>query len=153
MSNTYTATQYSYEQPIVSVVVPLTLVSLVIVFIATGDATAYLWTMALSLLLVVALFFMPLKIEVTAQQIRVRLAWVFHRDINLADVVTVQQREYHALRQFGGWGWRFGRDGSRAYSIKGNDAAVLTLRDGTEIYLGARDTHALAQAIGERVPA
>lgn len=151
MSENYTATQYAYEQPIVAFVVPLTLLSLVVIFAATGDAGDYLWVMVASLVAVALLFFMPLRIEVTGDSIRVRLAWVYSRTIALDDVATVQAREYHALKRFGGWGLRLGRDGARAYTVKGNDAAVLTLKDGREVYLGSRDTRALAQAIGSRI--
>ncbi|WP_430866962.1 hypothetical protein [Demequina aurantiaca] len=46
----------------------------------------------------------------------------------------------------GGWA-----ETARAYTMAGEDAAVLTLRDGRGVYLGARNTNALADQIGERV--
>jgi hypothetical protein len=146
----YVAKQYAYEQPILAVVVPLTMLSLIVVFIATGDWADYWWVMALSLLVVAALLVARLVIEVTDEHIRVRLAGLYRRDIPLSEVVGVEARGYHALKQFGGWGWRLGRNGDRAYTVKGNDAAVVTLASGHDVYLGARDTQALADAIATR---
>lgn len=147
MSESYVAKQYGYEQPIVAVVVPLTMLSLVVMFVATGDAAGYWWLMVVSLIVVAALLLMPLRVEVTADRVRLHLAWAWRRTIAMSDIASVEAREYHALRKFGGWGWRFGADGARAYTVKGNEAAVISLRDGREVYVGARDTQALAEAI------
>jgi hypothetical protein len=126
-------------------------ISLVAILLVTVGGEAFVWTTVLGIVIILALLIAPLTIEVDADHIHVRLAWLWHRDIPLANVNAVEAREYRALRQFGGWGWRVGRDGSRAYTMTGNAAAVVTLRDGREIYLGARNTNALAEQIGERV--
>lgn len=151
MSDTYTAKQYGYEQPILSVVVPLTVLSMIAVFIVAGDSDTALWVSILGVILIAAPLAMPLSIEVTGEQIRVRFAWLVKRDIALEDVVSVEAREYRALREFGGWGLRYGRHGERAYTVKGNDATVVSLRDGGAVFLGARDTEALAEAIRPRL--
>lgn len=151
MTTDYSTKQYGYEQPLLAVVVPLTVISLIVVFYATGRPNGSLWVPIAGVAIILALLFMPLSMQVTAEQVRVRLAWVYHRDVTLQDVASVEAREYRALRQFGGWGLRYGSGGDRAYTIKGNRAAVITLHDGRSFYLGARDPEALADAIRVRV--
>lgn len=152
MRETYTAKQYGYEQPILLVVAPLTVISLIVIYVVASQTGGALWLLVLGVAVILGLLIAPLTIQVTDSRIRVRLAWVWRREIDLKDVKAAESRQYRALKQFGGWGWRFGRDGSRAYTMKGNVAAVVSLHDGRDIYLGARDTQALADAIRVRMP-
>ncbi len=44
---------------------------------------------------------------------------------------------YSPLGDFGGWGIRMGGNKKKAWTVKGNRALVLELKDGTRFYLGS----------------
>jgi hypothetical protein len=144
---TYRSRQFAYVQPIV----PLTMVGCVaamVVVAAVTDQTRGEWIAILigsAFLLVIC--FIPLTVTVTRHHVKVRFAGVFNATIEMSDISTVEAREYQPFKQFGGWGWRFGRNGARQYAMAGNRAAVVTRLDGREVYLGAQDVDALAAAI------
>jgi hypothetical protein len=68
--------------------------------------------------------------------------------IPLSEIGSVQAVTYRPLREFGGWGIRWGWKGSRAYSIAGNRGVELELREGKLIVVGSETPEALATAIG-----
>ena len=53
---------------------------------------------------------------------------------------------YRPLLEFGGWGIRW-RPGRTAWSIRGNQAAAVTLKSGKQIYVGSQHPQRLAGAI------
>ncbi len=57
--------------------------------------------------------------------------------IRYDDIERVESVRYHPLREFGGWGVRYGRDGKRAWTARGDQAVVLHLRDGIRLYVGS----------------
>lgn len=152
MSPRYRTIQRSYEQPIVLVAVPLVAASLVLVFVFTSDLSQTWPWMVISVGIVLWLMTIPLTIEVTNEDVRVRLAGI-GRAIDLTQIVSVEARRYSPIKQFGGWGWRVGRDGARAFSIAGNHAAVVTLADGREIYMGSKDPQRVVDEIRARLGA
>ena len=72
------------------------------------------------------------------------------------DVRSVTSVTYRPILDFGGWGLRF-RPGKRAWSASGNQAVVLGLESGTEVYVGSENPLRLAERIraaaGPRIPA
>jgi hypothetical protein len=64
-------------------------------------------------------------------------AGVIRKRIPLAEIQEVEPVTYSPLREFGGWGFRAGRDKKKAWIIRGNRAVLLTLEDGTRFYLGS----------------
>ena len=145
---TYRTTQWAFEQPIVLVSILLSIGAIGWAYVAAGDELSDDWPgLAIAAAILLAVLFMPLSIAVDSGRVRIRLAYVARRDIAVADIASVEVRNYHPLKQFGGWGWRYGKDGSRQYSIAGKRAVVVQLRDGCEVYLGTRDVVPLADAI------
>lgn len=61
---------------------------------------------------------------------------IFRRTIPYEDIQRVEVRRYHPLKDFGGWGFRIAK-GKRAYTTRGDEAVVLSLVDGMEIYVGS----------------
>jgi hypothetical protein len=88
-----------------------------------------------------------LDVEVTVSSVEVRWAPLTRRSIPYARIADVEAVVYQPIRQFGGWGIRFGRAGARAYSMSGDHAVKVTLVDGTEVFLGSLEPEALAGAI------
>ena len=89
------------------------------------------------------------RMEVVMTRAAVEVRWVplTRRTFPSATIVSAEAVAYRPLRQFGGWGIRFGRGRTRAYSMSGDRAVRLTLVDGSEVFLGSLEPEALAGAI------
>ena len=71
---------------------------------------------------------------------------VVRRRIHYADIESVRAVTYSPFREFGGWGIRgWGR--KTAWTIRGNQAVVIALRTGREVYVGSRFPQRLAGRI------
>jgi hypothetical protein len=75
-----------------------------------------------------------------------RLQWI-QKHIPFSEIVDLDPVTYSPLREFGGWGIRFGFGGKRAWTIRGNRAVRLKLRNGKLFYLGSQDPEGLAEQI------
>ena len=62
-------------------------------------------------------------------------------------IVRTESVTYSPIREFGGWGIRWGKDGKKVWSARGNHAVVLHLRDGTRLYVGSDSPHRLEERI------
>lgn len=89
---------------------------------------------------------MRLEFVLTASRLRVQLSFLRFA-VDMAAIRTVEVVEYRPLRQFGGWGWRWGRHGSRQFAMSGARAVLVTLEDERTVYLGGDDPVGLAEAI------
>ena len=69
------------------------------------------------------------------------------RTIPFPDIVTAEAVTYHPLREFGGWGIRFGWHGGMAYNVRGDRGVRITLNNGKKILLGSQHAEELAQAL------
>jgi len=69
----------------------------------------------------------------------------FHR-INLEDIVECEVRSYSPLKDYGGWGIRYGRMG-KAYNISGHRGVQLKLSDGSRLLLGSQKAEEFATAV------
>lgn len=57
-------------------------------------------------------------------------------------------RQYHPLREYGGWGIRRGVFGHGwAYNVSGNVGIQLIMKDGTKLLIGTRQPHKAAEAL------
>ena len=144
----YRSRQYAGEQAIVSVTMGGCVAAMVAVAALTESDGGEWVAVVLGSVLMLGICLAPLTVAVTREGVAVRFAGLFRADIPMTDIADVIARSYQPLKQFGGWGWRFGRNGSRQYAMSGTRAAVITRTDGREVYLGGRDVQALADAIG-----
>jgi hypothetical protein len=92
---------------------------------------------------------MRLEIVVTGSHLSFRFfplqpKW---RDIPFSDIVMAEAVTYHPLREYGGWGIRFGWRGGRAYSVQGDQGVRITLNNGKKFLLGSQHAEELAQAL------
>ena len=152
---TYRSVQWSFQNTLAATVLIVSLIAVVVLFFAADGWSEAPWLAGITVAVLLAPLFIPMVIEVGAQGIRVRLAGLSVRIIALEDVVAVDRRDYKPLREFGGWGLRWGitHRNARAYTTTGSSAVVLTLRDGQEIYLGVADEPGLMDALSLRTEA
>lgn len=69
------------------------------------------------------------------------------REVPLADITGAEAITYRPMREYGGWGIRYGRKG-RAYTVSGNRGVYITSRSGMPFLLGSCKPGDLAQTIG-----
>ena len=113
------------------------------------SGTAALVTWALLGVAVPLLFAaIHLRTEVRGDGVRVRL-FPFHwrfRDFPFETIATAEARKYSPIREYGGWGLRFGPSGW-AYNVKGDQGVQLVLTSGKKILIGTQHPRRLAEAI------
>ena len=68
------------------------------------------------------------------------------RKIEFADLMKYQARTYSPIKEYGGWGIRYGQGGV-AYNISGNRGVQLLLTNGKSIMLGSQRPEELVEAI------
>jgi hypothetical protein len=93
---------------------------------------------------------MRLEIVVTGSGLSFRffplhLGW---KIIPFSEIANAEAVTYHPLREYGGWGIRFGWRGGMAYNIQGDQGVRITLNNGKKILLGSQHAEDLAQALG-----
>jgi hypothetical protein len=90
-----------------------------------------------------------LQVQVTRSAVQVGFGYVslIRKRIPFADISAVEPVEYRPILEFGGWGIRFGRNGKRAWTIRGNRAVRLQLKDGKLVYVGSEKPERLAERI------
>ncbi|MDP7357629.1 MAG: DUF6141 family protein [Pseudomonadales bacterium] len=77
----------------------------------------------------------------------------FHRKWVVFGFGSIQKAEactYSPLRDYGGWGIRYGRKG-KAYNVSGNKGVMLVLSDGKSVLIGSGNHEILCSAIKERL--
>ncbi len=86
-----------------------------------------------------SIFIIRLETKITTEGIYVRFfpfhfKWIFinWQQINKTTVVT-----YQPLKEYGGWGLRYGAKG-KAYSVSGNKGLKLEFTDGTSLLIGTK---------------
>ena len=88
-----------------------------------------------------------LRTEVSPTGLRVRFPPFVDREIPFAEIRRVQSRTYRPLREYGGWGIRWGGRGRMAYNVSGNKGVEVELTDGRSVMVGSRRADQLAEAI------
>lgn len=81
-------------------------------------------------------------------------ARLFRTSIRYEDIEGVEAVRYSPLREFGGWGYRIAGD-RRAWTARGDEAVVLVMRNGRQIYIGTESPDRLRERIlavgGQRI--
>jgi len=91
-----------------------------------------------------------LTVEVREDGIYFRF-FPFHRTfrrIGFEEIRSCRVRQYHPIREYGGWGIRKGRSG-RAYNMSGNLGVELALKNGKNLLLGSLRAEELNRSIRE----
>jgi hypothetical protein len=95
---------------------------------------------------------MKLEIQVTGTALRFRmyplhLSW---REIRFPEIAGVMAVVYRPLREYGGWGIRFGRKGM-AYNVSGDWGVQITLKSGRSFLLGSRRAEELEVVLRSKI--
>lgn len=81
----------------------------------------------------------------------------FHRSYRcfpFSQIQSWEPRTYSPIREYGGWGIRWGRGGgvdNLAYNVSGNQGVQLVLKNGRRILIGSQKPQELAMAIESAV--
>jgi hypothetical protein len=68
------------------------------------------------------------------------------RHFSFSDILSAEAVRYRPLRDYGGWGIRYGRNG-KAYNISGNKGLMIEFRNGKRLMLGSREPEVLKMSI------
>ena len=84
-------------------------------------------------------FMGQLRTRITQDGIDIRWGFleVIKKKIPFSDIEKAEAVTYSPIGEFGGWGIRMGGKKKRAWTIRGNRALLLHLKDGTRFYLGS----------------
>jgi hypothetical protein len=85
--------------------------------------------------------------QVSARGLRLRFPPFVDREIPFAEIRRVQARTYRPLREYGGWGIRWGGKGRMAYNVSGNRGVEVQLVDGRAVMVGSRRPEELADTL------
>jgi len=113
-----------------------------------SDGSVILIAVIFGLIFPVGFYFMNLTTEVHQDGIYYRF-FPFHlrfRVIGFSDVVDYEVRTYSALKDYGGWGIRYGRKG-KAYNVSGNRGLWLKLSAGGSLLFGSQRPDDFAAAL------
>jgi hypothetical protein len=117
--------------------------------LVTGEGAAYLATGVMVLLapLVLHWLFGRLTIGVGTDEVVAHFgSGPIRKRIPFAHIKGVRSVKYNPIREFGGWGIR-GMGTKRAWTIRGDQAVVLHLRDGVHLHLGSETPARLEERI------
>jgi hypothetical protein len=84
--------------------------------------------------------------EVRPDALYLRFFPLTQRTIPWSDIASCRARTYRPIREYGGWGVRFGR-GGMAYNVSGDRGVQLELRRGRPLLVGSLRAEQLAAAI------
>ena len=68
------------------------------------------------------------------------------RTIPFKDIESFKARKYSPLKEFGGWGIRFGFEG-KAYNVSGEEGLQLVLKNKRKVLFGSRKAKELEKAM------
>ena len=93
--------------------------------------------------------FYNLRLETTVYENRIELNFspVWRKAIYFAEINECMARTYSPLKEYGGWGIKYGFKNGWAYNIIGNEGVQLVLNDGKRILIGSQQASILAEAI------
>jgi hypothetical protein len=91
-------------------------------------------------------FYMELVTEVRNDGLYVRFFPFVRRTIPFDSIRRCEARTYRPIREYGGWGIRYGGKG-KAYNVSGNQGVQLELSDGEKLLIGSQRAEELARAI------
>ena len=108
------------------------------------------WVVALPLLIILALLAAMASFTLTTHiyhdRIEVGFTRFFTRTIRKEDIAEAAVRRYSPIGEYGGWGWRHGRNGT-AYNVMGNDGLQLKLRNGKRLLIGTQRAEELQSTL------
>ncbi len=97
-------------------------------------------------IIIVFFVFIRLKTNYTPEGIHVVfIPFIWKKFIPWDDISNAYLRKY-SLSDFGGWGYRFGKDG-RAFTAKGDKGLQLVLKDNSKLLIGTQEPEEIQKII------
>jgi hypothetical protein len=108
--------------------------------------------LSIGLSLAVSYLFQQMKLitEVRSDGLYLRFFPLRARLIDFSNISHCAQRIYQPIKEYGGWGIRYSRQG-KAYNISGNDGVQLEFQQGKPLLIGSQRAGELEQAIRQRL--
>ena len=104
-------------------------------------------TLALPLATPILFFAMRMNVVLTGERLTARF-FPIRRRLDLTDVTSFRVITY-TVRDFGGWGIKWARDGSMVLNVSGNRAIRINRRNGKSLILGTQRADDFAAALQE----
>ncbi len=89
---------------------------------------------------------LKLLVEVREDGVHIHFVPLARQTVPFRDIVDCEVRTYRPMREYGGWGLKYGRAG-KAYNVSGNRGVQLKLSSGKGLLIGSQRPEELAQAI------
>ena len=96
--------------------------------------------------LVWLLYAIRLQTEVREDGVYIHFYPLARQTIPFGEIAGCEVRTYRPIREYGGWGVRYGRSG-KVYNIEGNRGVQLKLSNGKGLLIGSQHPEELARAI------
>ncbi|HQV31803.1 MAG TPA: hypothetical protein PKV71_07995 [Calditrichia bacterium] len=101
----------------------------------------------LDFLIILAFRHVRLETVVTRENLSVQFTWLGKEKVPIADIASATVREYHPIREYGGWGLRMGPSG-KAYNVRGNMGVQITRKNGKTFLIGSQRAEELGAVLG-----
>ena len=98
------------------------------------------------------MYMVGLDTEVTGSEVRIRFRPI-HRNwvrYNFDQIEDVQVHNYNPIRDYGGWGIRYGSLG-KAYNVSGNTGVLVTLKNRSRVLIGSGLHEILSDIISDQM--
>jgi len=99
-------------------------------------------------ILPVIFYLFELRIKVSNKGLHYQF-FPFHfksHTIDIEDIESIKAMEYSPLKEYGGWGIKYGFKG-KAYNVSGNKGVKIYLKNGLNIMFGSQKHNDLAKAL------
>lgn len=63
--------------------------------------------------------------------------------ITWSEVASIEVRKYSPIKEYGGWGFRYGFKNGKAYNVSGNMGLQMVLKNGDKILIGTQKSEEL----------
>ena len=84
--------------------------------------------------------------EVKNDAIHIRFSPLIRKVIPFSEIATGAARQYSPIKEYGGWGVRYGTKGM-AYNVSGDQGVQLELTNGKRLLIGSQRSEELAKTI------
>lgn len=114
----------------------------------TSDIGMSILLILFGILLPLFMYSLKLRTEVRQDGLYVRF-YPFHlsfRHYPYTNINIYRVRKYSPIREYGGWGIRYGRKGM-AYNVRGNRGVELEFNDGKSLLIGSQEPEELERYI------
>jgi len=116
--------------------IALVIVSLLVIFFMVG--------------MTILFYVLKLVTEVKSNGVYINFFPLSRQKVLFQDIKHCEARTYNAVKEYGGWGIRYGRKG-KAYNISSNRGVQLSLSNGKLLLIGSQRSEELALAIAQRM--